>query len=116
MLAEKLSSADIKEIRDTIVNAAKAGDMVAAKLLWDRLVPVPKGRRLRFPMPPINTADDIVKAFDGLWAAVSNGEITAEEATILGALLERHGAVLKDSAIEKRLKRIEEIHGKSERA
>jgi hypothetical protein len=45
-----------------VVSKAKRGDMAAARLLVDRVLPARKGQPVPLALPPIQTAADIVVA------------------------------------------------------
>ena len=60
-----ITAAMVKELRESTgagmmdCKAAlteTAGDMTAARLILDRIVPVRKGRPVRLPLPPVKTA------------------------------------------------------------
>jgi hypothetical protein len=53
------------------------------------------------------TVADVHEALNGLWAAVSSGAVTPDEAAMLGKLLEQHAAVLEVSELEKRIEALE---------
>jgi hypothetical protein len=44
------------------IELALAGDTVALRLCMDRILPVRKGRPIRFPMPKVMTAGDVLGA------------------------------------------------------
>jgi hypothetical protein len=71
------------------------------------VAPPPKGRRVTFPMPPIQSLADIVAAHDGLWAAVSSGALSIDEGVALGSLLEKTESVWRSHDLERRLQRLE---------
>jgi hypothetical protein len=62
LLCEKLMRDDAKEIVQAVIVAAKAGDMVAAKIVLDRISPARKGRPIHFELPEARTADDVAAA------------------------------------------------------
>ncbi len=105
IFAERIMQKEIKGITNAVVAQALAGDLTAAKLVLDRVAPPQKGRRVTFPMPPIQSLADIVAAHDGLWAAVSSGALSIDEATSLGTLLEKTESVWRSHDLEKRLQR-----------
>jgi hypothetical protein len=107
VLAEKLLSKDIRDVCEVVSKAAKDGDLNACKLILDRILPVPKSRRITFPMREIHSVADVQDAMNGLWAAVASGGITPEDAQVLGKLLEQHAKVLEAGDIEERLARLE---------
>jgi hypothetical protein len=106
-LAEKLLSKDIKDVSNVVVEKAKNGSLEACKVILDRILPVPKSRRITFPMREIHSVADVQEAMNGLWAAVASGGITPEDATLLGKLLEQHAAVLEAGDIEARIAALE---------
>jgi hypothetical protein len=108
VLAEKLLSKDIKDVCAVVSKAAQEGDLNACKLILDRILPVPKSRRITFPMRDIHSVADVQEAMNGLWAAVASGGITPEDATLLGKLLEQHASVLEVGNIETRLRALED--------
>jgi hypothetical protein len=107
VMCEKLMEKDIKGITNVVVEQALGGDLTAAKLVLDRVAPVPKGRKVTFPFPPIRSLADIVAAHDGLWAAVA---ISIDEGVALGNLLEKTESVWRSHHIEQRLERLESDH------
>lgn len=46
MMAERLLCGDIEDVIRAVINAAKAGDMAAAKLILERVCPVPRGAEI----------------------------------------------------------------------
>src|SRR5215204_3918933 len=50
---DAIAAADAEAVLAAVLEAAKAGDMGAAKLILDRLWPAPKGRALELDLPPV---------------------------------------------------------------
>jgi hypothetical protein len=50
---------DAKEIIKVVVDAAKGGDMAAARLILERIAPVRKGRPVYLDLPPVQSAADM---------------------------------------------------------
>jgi hypothetical protein len=94
ILAENISSKDIKKIAEVVTKAAKEGDMVAACLVLERLIAPMKSRAVRFQMRKIGSVDDISGAMQDLWDAVSTSAITIDEMLSLTAVLEKHASVV----------------------
>jgi hypothetical protein len=88
LLAEKLMADDAEAIVRSVVGAAKAGDMTAARLVFERLVPARKGRTVSFNLPKIETPGDITKALSAICTSVASGELTPDEATAIAAVIE----------------------------
>jgi Family of unknown function (DUF5681) len=80
VLAEKVMQADAEDIVRAVINAAKCGDMTAARLVLDRISPVRRGRPVQLDLPPVRTASDIAEAMATLTMAVASGGVTPDEA------------------------------------
>jgi len=100
--------ADVKQIIDVVVAEAKAGEAWAAVEILKRIWPVPRGRLLKFPLPPLESVSDVSAAIGAVTQACANGLLTVDEAAALADILERHASILKADAIERRLKALEE--------
>ena len=89
VLAEQLLDGEAEEITRACIERAKEGDPTALKLVMERLLPRRKGRPIRLEgLPTINSVKDMAKAYDIVIEAMSNGEITPDEAEIILPLLE----------------------------
>jgi hypothetical protein len=55
----------ISTIVGRVTDAAMRGERWAIELLFDKLYPVPESRAVTFPMPPINSAADVLEALNG---------------------------------------------------
>src|SRR5271168_1986359 len=62
IMAEALSDSDATDIVRAVVARAKRGDMVAARLVLDRLWPAPKGPTVRIAMPDVKTPSGVTDA------------------------------------------------------
>ena len=88
ILAEKLLDEEVKQITDTCITMAKAGDTTALRLCMERLLPVRKGRPVRIDLSEVSGAADIVEAHSTILAAVASGHVTLEEASLLAGLID----------------------------
>src|SRR5262249_10718576 len=107
ILAERLLQTDIEDVCKAVVTAAKNGNMTASKIIIDRLVRLRKGRPVTFALPDIKGAPDIANAFSLVGQAMAAGELTPDEASIVGTVLEGHRKVLEMCEFEKRLQKLE---------
>ena len=103
LLAEKLMSADTKEIVEAVITAARAGDMAAAWIVLDRICPIRKGRPLRFNLPEAKTADDVAAALASVVSAMADGELTPDEAQMVAGVLEVRRKAIETVELENRL-------------
>tara|TARA_B100000959_G_scaffold216085_2_gene227612 strand:+ start:358 stop:618 length:261 start_codon:yes stop_codon:yes gene_type:complete len=70
---------DAAEVLTAVLEKAKAGDIQAARLLLDRLMPVRKGRAVNIDLPRIEKAEDLLTALSTTIEAMGRGELTPEE-------------------------------------
>src|SRR5665213_2682457 len=71
MLAEQLMEADAEGIVAKVVALAKGGDLVAARLVLDRILPTRRGRPVTLDLPAVQTAADLPGALGAVVAAVA---------------------------------------------
>jgi hypothetical protein len=108
IMAERMMQDDAQDVVRAVINAARGGDMVAAKLVLERVLPVRRGRPLRLALPAVNTPAELPAAVAVLVAEVASGVLTAEEAASVGALLGLQGKVLELAEVETRLRALEQ--------
>jgi hypothetical protein len=107
LLTEKLMQADAKAIVETVLTAARAGDMTAARIVLDRIAPASRDRSIRFAMPPVSTADDTASAMSAILAAVASGDLTPIEGQAVASLLEGFRKTLELAQLEQRILALE---------
>lgn len=90
------------------IDMALAGDTTALRLCLDRIAPPRKDAPISFDLPPIKTAADTVSASSALLQAVSEGEVTPDEAGRVMALLTAHKALVEAGDLEARITALEE--------
>lgn len=107
ILAERMMQDDARDVVQAVVDAAKDGDMVAARLVLDRVLPARRGRPLQLSLPPVTTPADLSAAVAVLVAEVAAGRLTAEEGAAVGALLGLQGKILELNDLARRVTEIE---------
>ena len=110
--AERLMEDDAENVVRSVLAAARDGDMAAAKLVLERIVPLRRGRPVEVALPPIQSPADLTAATAAVVAAVGSGELTPEEGQAVGALLEAHTRALETAELERRIAALEEAHGR----
>ncbi len=97
VLLEAITDDDLHAIVTKVIEKAKAGDLIAAKLIFDRVAPAPKGRAVSIELPAIGQWDGndaVLRAYRTIIEAVSAGEVSPAEGIELVALIEaQRGAV-----------------------
>ena len=105
--ALELMDGQLEAITQKLVLAALDGDMLAVKLIMDKLVPTCKERRLALTLPTVKAATDLPKITEAILQAVGNGDLTPSEADRLASLAVSHGKVLELCEIEARISALE---------
>ena len=109
LLAEKLMSEDAEAIVKTVIEAAKSGDLTAARLVLDRIAPPRKANPIDIALPPLEGAEGIAAAHSAVIVAAASGELLLDEAMTLSSLLEGRRRALETEDLEKRIRRLEEL-------
>jgi hypothetical protein len=89
----------LQTIVKKVVEKTKSGDLVAAKLLFDRLAPPPKSRAVAVDLSAIGEydgIDSILAAYRTIVEAVAGGELAPAEGLELVALIEAQRAAVKE--------------------
>jgi hypothetical protein len=107
VMAERRLRGGLEAVVAAIIEAASSGDMAAARLVVDRLLPAPRDRRISFALRPIACADDAIKASADILAAVAKGQITPSEAEAVAKLLHNFIAASELREFERRLEALE---------
>jgi hypothetical protein len=105
--AERLLRSGLEVVVAAILAKARSGDMAAARLVVDRLLPAPRDGRISFALRPIACADDAIKASADILAAVARGQITPSEAEAVAKLLHNFIAASELREFERRLEALE---------
>jgi hypothetical protein len=111
LLAITTMEDELVAIVKSVIEAAKKGDMSAAKLVVDKLVPAVKERSVKLKLPPAVDVASCLQAQVAVVDAVASGEILPGEGQVLSGLIENQRRVLETLELEKRLKALEEKLG-----
>ena len=104
---EALLDGEGEAITRKAIDAAKAGDMVAIRLVLDRICPPRKCRPVHIDLPPIHVAGGIAEAQQEVLRAACSGELLLDEAQALSGLLEARRHSLETQELEARLSELE---------
>ncbi len=108
ILLEKMMANDGKDVVRAVVKAAKNGDMAAARLVLDRIIPVRKGRAVKLSIPEVKTPLDVLTAQSAAIKAMAEGELTPEEANVIATVIETHRKAVETVELESRLTDLEQ--------
>lgn len=100
-----------EEITRTVIDAAKAGDLAAARLVIERLAPPLRERPLSLPLPDTGTVAGVSAAQQAILQAVGEGEILPGEGSALAGIVESRRKALETVELEQRISALEAKHG-----
>ncbi|MDO8399006.1 MAG: DUF5681 domain-containing protein [Bradyrhizobium sp.] len=110
LMSEAISEGDALAIARAVVGKAKKGDATAARLVLDRLWPVPRGHTIKSRsgiIPKVASSADVLAAHGAVIRSVATGELPTDAAQALSELFERQLRMIETTAIEDRLKALE---------
>lgn len=108
LLAIAAMEGELSDVVRVVIDAAKSGDMAAARLVVDKLVPATRERPLSITLPEVTTAADCAGAQAKVLAAVAAGDILPGEGEALSSLIEHQRSSLHTRDFAERLAAIEE--------
>jgi uncharacterized protein DUF5681 len=108
VLAEKMMEDDAPAVVTAVLGAAKAGDMTAARIILDRVAPARRGRPVKFTLPTLETAAEIVRGLGAIITAVADGTLTPDEAAAVANLIEIKRKAVETFEIERRVADLEQ--------
>ena len=97
-----------EQITQTIIDAAKAGDLSAARLVLERLAPPMRERPITLDLPATDTANGISTAQAVILQAAADGELLPGEAATLAGILESRRKAFETQELESRITALEE--------
>ncbi|MFA4901752.1 MAG: DUF5681 domain-containing protein [Desulfobaccales bacterium] len=98
-----LLEGDLEAITEKLVEKAKEGDLMAVKLILDKLIPNARERRLSIKLPQVEGAANLPAVLE----AVASGDLTPGEGQTITAMLETYRKSVELNEIEARLKALE---------
>ncbi len=102
---------DVERVVKKVIDAALAGDMTAARLIVDRMVPVRRSRTIHVDLPPVDDAAGVAKSQSLIIQAVAAGRLDLEEGAHMSSLLEARRRAIESEDHERRLRLLEGHHG-----
>jgi hypothetical protein len=100
-----------EEITKAVIDAARGGDLAAARLVIDRLAPPMRERPVSIDLPDTGTPEGIGKAQQAILQSVAGGDITPGEGTAISAIVEAHRRALETQELSARIAALEEKNG-----
>ena len=104
---EALMAADAEAITGRVIEAAKGGDLAAARLVLDRVSPPRREATVAVDLPEMNGAADLPGAVNAILAAVAAGDLSPAEASRVSGVLADTARALEVHEIENRVADLE---------
>jgi hypothetical protein len=104
---EQLMEGGAERIVQTVIQCANNGDMQAARMVLDRIVPARKDRAIVVDLPRIESPADIPAATQAILEATAAGELTPAEGASLVGIAESHRKAMEMADLEERVKALE---------
>ena len=108
VMVQSIMDRGAKEITDVVVGLAKEGDLSAARLVLERLVPPAKERPIFLALPDTGSAEGIAEAQQAILRAVAAGELLPGEAATLAGIVEARRRAVETLELEQRITALEE--------
>jgi hypothetical protein len=102
MAAEALLDGEVQALTRKAIERALEGDGVALRLCLERILPARKDRPVKFDLPPIETASDILAALGVIAKSMAAGELTPDEAGTVATVMEAHRKAIEISRYTER--------------
>jgi hypothetical protein len=109
---EALLAGEAEELTRKAIELAKEGDTTALRFCLERIALPRKDSPVRFELPEVTRASDIVDGSAAVLRAVAEGEVSPGEAQAVAALLPAHGKTLALADLEDRFAKLEKERGK----
>jgi hypothetical protein len=107
LILDALADGEAEEILKMVLEAATGGDARAQEMFLARCWPARKSRKVSFTIPPMEKASDLVTGLQAVLDATANGDLTPDEASTIGSLIEAKRKAIETAEIEQRLSRLE---------
>ena len=108
LMLDKLMERGAQDIVETVIDRAKGGDMTAARLILERLIPPAKERPIAIELPPTSDAQGVADAQALVIASMASGGLLPGEASTIMSMLESRRKGIETVELEARIKSLEE--------
>jgi hypothetical protein len=108
VLAERLLEEDATDVVQAVITKARGGDIAAAKLVLDRILPPRKGCTVTFDLPDLKAAADLPQAVASVTRSIAEGTLTPDEGAAVVTVLEAQRRAIETAELEARIRILEE--------
>lgn len=111
MIIAKLPENSVEALLKFVQAKAFEGDMTAAKIVLDRVLPIRRGARIELKLPPIDDLAAVSKARMHTMEMTSDGVISLEECQMTMDILESNCKLIMEEQILPRIEKLELLNG-----
>ncbi|MDO8874521.1 MAG: DUF5681 domain-containing protein [Pseudolabrys sp.] len=109
LAVESLLDGEAEALTRKAIELAKAGDMAALRLCFDRILSPRKDRPVSFALPAISSPKEAAATISAVLAAVAAGEISPAEGSEVGKLIDTYVKAIETAELVERLERLERM-------
>jgi hypothetical protein len=102
-----LMEKNAESITQTVIEAAKSGDLTAARMILDRLAPHAKERPVSLVLPNTDTVEGVSAAQQVILQAVAAGDLLPGEGTALAGIVEARRKSIETLQLDLRIAALE---------
>ena len=110
-LLEALMQSGAEAITQVVIQQAKDGDLMACKIILDRIIPPAKERPVHVDLPDTANAEGVAAAQSAILQAVAAGNLLPGEGQTLSAILESKRRAIETQELADRITQLESRHG-----
>ena len=103
-----LMEGSAEAITQAVLEAAKCGDLMAARLVLERLAPPMRERPINIDLPDTGTAQGCADAANAVLQAVGIGDLLPGEGATLAGIIENRRKAIETVELEGRITALEE--------
>ena len=107
-LAYAMMEGGLEDILAQVVAKAKAGDMLACRMIIDKIIPTQKDRTIAIELPVIANLTGVARAQSEILQAVVDGEITPNEGERIASIIEDRRRAIEALELEVRIADLEQ--------
>lgn len=98
-----------EQITQAVIDAARGGDLMAAKIILDRLMPPAKERPIQVDLPSTATVEGVAAAQNAILQAVADGHLLPGEGQTLSAIVESKRRAIETQDLAERIIKLEGV-------
>lgn len=111
-LLVSLMEGHAEAITNAVIEQARQGELIAARIILDRLIPPAKERPIHVDLPDTSTSEGVSAAQAAILKAVGNGDLLPGEAQTLSNIVEAKRRAHETQELADRITKLEsERHG-----